>query len=93
MIFPPSIAMIHVAERGRARVKLVLPLFLLRPVGLLSGLLALPFLLVAAACLWRSGTGRDILAWIAAAIVVACALRGLKVEAEDAHRQMRIALI
>lgn len=88
MIFPPSILRIRTVKKGKKKLGLWLPVFLLWPVIL--GLLVLLFAL--AICLRRGAKGRMILAGLPQLFVAACALRGLKVDVEQDDQRIQVSL-
>lgn len=93
MIFPPTImrlrVRLRVAEGGRRKVSLWLPVILLWPLGLLAVLLAPLAMLVA---FLRYGGRAASVALIGPRILVAlCSLRGLSVQVQGAREQVHIA--
>ncbi|MHB0937293.1 MAG: hypothetical protein ACYDCO_21460 [Armatimonadota bacterium] len=89
MMLPPSIARIRIADEGRGRVNLWLPLILIWPVLLALGVVLAPLVLIAALATW-SRYGRMLLYGGPQLFVVLCALRGLRVQVADGRDQVCI---
>lgn len=91
MIWPPSILRIRVARRGRRRIGLWLPLFLLWPLLVALAALLGPLLLVGAVLLRRRG--RAIVRGLGRLFVIACAVRGLKVDVDQADGKVLVSFV
>lgn len=92
MIFPPSILRIRIVKKGKKKLGLWLPVFLLWPVILALLVLLLPLLFVLAICLRRGAKGRMIVGGLPQLLVIACALRGLKVDVEEDDQRIQVSL-
>ena len=92
MIFPPSILRIRIVKKGKKKLGLWLPLFLLWPVILALLVMLLPLLFVLAICPRRGAEGGMIVAGLPQVFVIACALRGLKVDVQEDDQQIQVSL-
>lgn len=79
----PLLMRIHIVERKKKKVRLILPLFLVWLLLVPFVILLTPFVLLAALILWPSGYGRNLLGAGPALLSVVCALSNLHVQVED----------
>jgi len=78
----PMIMRIHIVERNKKKVRLILPLFIAWLLILPFIIILTPFVLLAALILWPSGYGKTILGIGPALISVISALSSLYIEVE-----------
>ena len=91
MIWPPSILRIRVARPGRRRIGLWLPLFLLWPLLLVLAALLGTLALVAMVLMGRRGT--TMLRGLGRLFVMACAVRGLKVDVDQPDGKFMVSFV
>ncbi len=89
MTFPPSLLRVRIRTRRR-RIGLWLPLILLWLPALVLALLVLPFVLFAAALLWRRGIGGPLLLAGPRLFLCFCGLRGLEVKIRQPSRHVLV---
>lgn len=89
----PIIMKLTIAEQGKRRVNLYLPLFLLWILLLPFLILLLPFILIAALVLWPSGWGKKILMIIPHGFSIINSLSGLLVYVEDRGKKIFIGMV
>lgn len=90
MTWPPSLARIRIAEGGRCKLDLWLPLMVVWPALLALGVVLAPAVVVVALVLWPSGKGRAVLLAGPLAFWFFCTLRGLCVAVEKPGEQIQI---
>ncbi len=91
MMFPPSILRLRMQDSHR-RLTLWLPLFILWPPIALAALLLFPVVLLLAALLWPTGWGKPLLLIGPRLFGLFCAIRGLRVNVENASQRVFIAI-
>lgn len=86
----PMIMRIHIAERNRKKVRLILPLFFVWLLLLPFVIILTPFVLLAALILWPSGYGKTILEAGPALFSVFSALSNLHIQVEKPGNKILI---
>ena len=93
MILPPLVLRIRVTEKGRRKLRLWIPLFLLWPGLLLLGAVLAPVAIAAAIILaLRGQNGTMVLLSGPLCLYFACMMRGLRLDIRDGDTQLYISL-
>ncbi len=91
MSWPPAVLAIRVVERGRHKLRLWLPLFVLWPVMPLLAALAPLLLFVASLVKWRGRVSSKVLFAAPQVIAVFWHLRGLEICVKDSEDQFYLS--
>lgn len=91
-MIPPILIKPHIAEGGKNKFRLWLPLFLIWP--LMAALLALlsPIILIILMAIWVSAPRRPLFRSLAFSYQLLCALRGLEVEVVEPDSLVKILI-
>jgi len=93
MMFPQAIVRIRIVEKGRRKIRLWLPLFLLWPPLLLVAIAAIPFLLFLIIIKPFIPEVRRILRKLHRLVILSCSLRGLRIEFEDDEDEVLLRIV
>jgi hypothetical protein len=82
----------QIKEKGKNKIRLFLPFFLIWIILIALLILISPLLLIAAIVLWPMGYGKHILFFIPMLFSLMCALSGLKIFIENEEKTIYLTL-
>jgi hypothetical protein len=88
----PLLLRMQIKEKGKNKIRLFLPFFLIWIILVAILILISPLLLIAAIVLWPLGYGRHILFAIPMLFAMMCALSGLKIHIENEDKKIYLVL-
>jgi hypothetical protein len=89
---PPSIIRLRIFDKGKSRIRLWLPLFLLWPVALAVVLLLLPLICLAQLILWLTNTGINLFRIFFGLYRLVCSLKGLHVNVDSPRNRSKVLI-